>query len=464
MTGDGDMTDDDDVTDDGDVTDSGDVTGPGTRRRRARALREFLDTEVAGAVVLLVAVVVALVWANSSLSSSYSDLWHTELSVSVGWGLDMSMHQVVNDGLMTVFFFVVGLEIKRELAVGELSEPRKVVLPVVAAAGGAVVPVLLFLGLQHGEPGAKAWAVPMATDIAFVVGALALLGPRIPHGLKVLMLTLAIVDDIMAVVVIAVFFTGSIHLVWSAGAIAGLLLTAGLRRLGVRRVSVYAVVGAFVWLCALKSGVHPTVAGVALGLITPASALFDRPTVLSLLARGSDALAAPRSPEAQRAEQAVLGELSFATAEAISPLARLETILHPWVAFVIMPVFALANAGVRIDSSAFSDPLALAIGVGLVVGKPLGITGASWLSVRVGIASLPTGVNWKVLFGGACLCGIGFTMALFIAALALDGPMLTAAKSGILFGSVASGVVGVVALMLTTSGARATAAALEPEA
>ncbi|MCA9530165.1 MAG: Na+/H+ antiporter NhaA [Myxococcales bacterium] len=433
--------------------------------RLAEPLLRFMRIESASGIVLIAATVGALVAANSDVADAFQSFWNQTVSVGVsGFELSYPLWYWINDALMTIFFFVVGLEIKRELAVGELSEPRKVVLPVVAAAGGAVVPVLLFLGLQHGEPGAKAWAVPMATDIAFVVGALALLGPRIPHGLKVLMLTLAIVDDIMAVVVIAVFFTGSIHLVWSAGAIAGLLLTAGLRRLGVRRVSVYAVVGAFVWLCALKSGVHPTVAGVALGLITPASALFDRPTVLSLLARGSDALAAPRSPEAQRAEQAVLGELSFATAEAISPLARLETILHPWVAFVIMPVFALANAGVRIDSSAFSDPLALAIGVGLVVGKPLGITGASWLSVRVGIASLPTGVNWKVLFGGACLCGIGFTMALFIAALALDGPMLTAAKSGILFGSVASGVVGVVALMLTTSGARATAAALEPEA
>ena len=235
--------------------------------RLAEPLLRFMRIESASGIVLIAATVGALVAANSDVADAFQSFWNQTVSVGVsGFELSYPLWYWINDALMTIFFFVVGLEIKRELAVGELSEPRKVVLPVVAAAGGAVVPVLLFLGLQHGEPGAKAWAVPMATDIAFVVGALALLGPRIPHGLKVLMLTLAIVDDIMAVVVIAVFFTGSIHLVWSAGAIAGLLLTAGLRRLGVRRVSVYAVVGAFVWLCALKSGVHPTVAGVALGL------------------------------------------------------------------------------------------------------------------------------------------------------------------------------------------------------
>ncbi len=404
MTGDGDMTDDDDVTDDGDVTDSGDVTGPGTRRRRARALREFLDTEVAGAVVLLVAVVVALVWANSSLSSSYSDLWHTELSVSVGWGLDMSMHQVVNDGLMTVFFFVVGLEIKRELVDGELSDPRTAAVPVAAAIGGMVVPALLFVAINASTGTTRGWGIPMATDIAFALGVLAVAGSRLASGAKLFLLTSAVVDDIGAIVVIAVVYSTSI----SPGALLGAAVVIGMvllaRATGVQSLVVYVLLGVLLWDAMFESGVHATIAGVVLGLITPA--------------RGPDSVAE-----------------------------RLEHRLHPLSSFVIVPLFALANAGVRLDVGSLSEPapraVALGVVVGLVIGKTVGISAATAIAVKTRIGRLPDGVGAGEVIGMAMVAGIGFTVSLFVTELAFDDPAIRdAAKTAVLVASVVAAVAG----------------------
>ena len=404
MTGDGDMTDDDDVTDDGDVTDSGDVTGPGTRRRRARALREFLDTEVAGAVVLLVAVVVALVWANSSLSSSYSDLWHTELSVSVGWGLDMSMHQVVNDGLMTVFFFVVGLEIKRELVDGELSDPRTAAVPVAAAVGGMVVPALLFVAINASTGTTRGWGIPMATDIAFALGVLAVAGSRLASGAKLFLLTSAVVDDIGAIVVIAVVYSTSI----SPGALLGAAVVIGMvllaRATGVQSLVVYVLLGVLLWDAMFESGVHATIAGVVLGLITPA--------------RGPDSVAE-----------------------------RLEHRLHPLSSFVIVPLFALANAGVRLDVGSLSEPapraVALGVVVGLVIGKTVGISAATAIAVKTRIGRLPDGVGAGEVIGMAMVAGIGFTVSLFVTELAFDDPAIRdAAKTAVLVASVVAAVAG----------------------
>ncbi|HMU80798.1 MAG TPA: Na+/H+ antiporter NhaA, partial [Microthrixaceae bacterium] len=392
------MTDDDDVTDDGDVTDSGDVTGPGTRRRRARALREFLDTEVAGAVVLLVAVVVALVWANSSLSSSYSDLWHTELSVSVGWGLDMSMHQVVNDGLMTVFFFVVGLEIKRELVDGELSDPRTAAVPVAAAIGGMVVPALLFVAINASTGTTRGWGIPMATDIAFALGVLAVAGSRLASGAKLFLLTSAVVDDIGAIVVIAVVYSTSI----SPGALLGAAVVIGMvllaRATGVQSLVVYVLLGVLLWDAMFESGVHATIAGVVLGLITPA--------------RGPDSVAE-----------------------------RLEHRLHPLSSFVIVPLFALANAGVRLDVGSLSEPapraVALGVVVGLVIGKTVGISAATAIAVKTRIGRLPDGVGAGEVIGMAMVAGIGFTVSLFVTELAFDDPAIRdAAKTAVLVASV----------------------------
>ena len=404
MTGDGDMTDDDDVTDDGDVTDSGDVTGPGTRRRRARALREFLDTEVAGAVVLLVAVVVALVWANSSLSSSYSDLWHTELSVSVGWGLDMSLHQVVNDGLMTVFFFVVGLEIKRELVDGELSDPRTAAVPVAAAIGGMVVPALLFAAINASTGTTRGWGIPMATDIAFALGVLAVAGSRLASGAKLFLLTSAVVDDIGAIVVIAVVYSTSI----SPGALLGAAVVIGMvllaRATGVQSLVVYVLLGVLLWDAMFESGVHATIAGVVLGLITPA--------------RGPDSVAE-----------------------------RLEHRLHPLSSFVIVPLFALANAGVRLDVGSLSEPapraVALGVVVGLVIGKTVGISAATAIAVKTRIGRLPDGVGAGEVIGMAMVAGIGFTVSLFVTELAFDDPAIRdAAKTAVLVASVVAAVAG----------------------
>ena len=404
MTGDGDMTDHDDVTDNGDVIDDGDVIGPGTRRRRARALREFLDTEVAGAVVLLVAVVVALVWANSSLSSSYSDLWHTELSVSVGWGLDMSMHQVVNDGLMTVFFFVVGLEIKRELVDGELSDPRTAAVPVAAAIGGMVVPALLFVAINASTGTTRGWGIPMATDIAFALGVLAVAGSRLASGAKLFLLTSAVVDDIGAIVVIAVVYSTSI----SPGALLGAAVVIGMvllaRATGVQSLVVYVLLGVLLWDAMFESGVHATIAGVVLGLITPA--------------RGPDSVAE-----------------------------RLEHRLHPLSSFVIVPLFALANAGVRLDVGSLSEPapraVALGVVVGLVIGKTVGISAATAIAVKTRIGRLPDGVGAGEVIGMAMVAGIGFTVSLFVTELAFDDPAIRdAAKTAVLVASVVAAVAG----------------------
>jgi NhaA family Na+:H+ antiporter len=343
---------------------------------------------------------------------------------------------------MAIFFFVIGLEIKRELVWGELSDPRRVVLPVVAAFGGVLAPIAIYLAVQRDPGAGSGWAVPMATDIAFVVGCLALLGKRVPNGLKVFILSLAIVDDILAVLVIAVFFSGALKLGFLACAAAGFGLTLILNRIGVRAVSIYVLVGAGIWLATLKSGVHPTVAGVLLGLLTPAGAWIGRASLLGILeGAGRHLKGASGSRDGEEAK-AVLDDLRTAAREAVSPLERLETALHPWVGFVIMPLFALANAGIPIRLASLAETTAVAVALGLAAGKPLGIFLSSWAVVRLGWARLPERVSWPAVVGCGVLGGIGFTMALFIASLALEGDDLQAAKSGILAGSLVSAVIG----------------------
>jgi NhaA family Na+:H+ antiporter len=410
--------------------------------RLVRPFTRFLRVEAASGVVLLACTAVALAVSNSPWAGAYAAFWHTPVGLRVGpFELTESLAHWVNDGLMTIFFFVVGLEIKRELVAGELRDPKTAALPATAALGGMVVPAAIYLLLQYGRPGEPGWGIPMATDIAFVVGFLALLGPRVPTGLKVFLLSLAIVDDIGAVLVIAVFYTGAISWVALGLAAAGFAATTLLNRLGVRRVPVYVLVGAGIWLAFLKAGVHPTVAGVLLGLLTPASAWVGDRGLADLLAdvlgrvRGQGAAALHHRPE-------VHGRLVTAAREAVSPLERLEVALHPWVAFVIMPVFALANAGVRLEPAALAHPVAVAVALGLTLGKPLGIVAFSWVAVRLGLARLPAGVTWPVLWGAGCLAGIGFTMSLFIADLALDGPLLDAGKIGTLTGSAVSATLG----------------------
>ncbi len=380
--------------------------------------------------------------------------WHTPVFIEIGpWKIGGDLgHFVINDVLMTIFFFVVGLEIKRELVAGELREPRKAALPVFAALGGMFVPAAIYMALQAGQPGFRGWGIPMATDIAFVVGVMALLGKRVPFGLKIMILSLAIADDIGAVVVIAIFYSTGLNGAALGLAAVGFGIVFLLTRLGVRTISVYMLVGVGIWLAFFYSGVHPTMTGVILGLMTP-SREWVGPEALRL----SVADLAARLEDDGTAEPAEYAVIAFAAKESVSPLERIETRLHPWVGFVIMPLFALANAGVPIDTREMSSPIALAVAISLFLGKPIGVVLFSYLAVRLGIAKLPQGVNWWVLLGGGFLAGIGFTMSLFVAGLAFkETPeLLAAGKIGTLLGSLCSAVVGTAILLVVLRGRKA---------
>ena len=412
-------------------------------------LARFLEIESASGVLLLVCTIVALAMANSPWADRWDTLWHTKASLSIGsWVLAGSLHHWVNDGLMTIFFFVVGLEIKRELVDGELRSLRKAALPIVGALGGMAAPAVIYLLLQHSGQAQRGWGIPMATDIAFAVGILALLGNRVPLGLKIFLLALAIADDIGAILVIALFYSSNIAWTSIGAAAAGLAIVAGMNRLGVRSIGVYTFAGIGIWLSMFYSGVHPTVAGVILGLMTPGRAWVPGESLVELLMRTVDRLDGQIERTGSHDHQRLMGNLTRAATETVSPLERLESTLHPWVAFGVMPIFALANAGVSIDPKAAGSGIALAVAAGLLIGKPLGIVGFSWLAVRLRWASLPAGVTWASMIGAGYLGGIGFTMSLFIASLAMSGANLDAAKIGTLGGSLICGTLGLIVLFL----------------
>lgn len=418
--------------------------------RIARPLKQFLHIEAASGVVLLIATGIALVAANTTLRDSFESLWNLSLTLDIGgWGLSYPLWYWVNDGLMTIFFFLVGLEIKREIVAGELRDVRRMISPAVAAIGGAAVPAVIYIVLLGDHPGEQGWAVPMATDIAFVVGALALLGKRVPHGLKVFLLTLAIVDDIIAALVIAIFYSSQLSFAWLAAALMGIAAILLMNRLGVRTVVGYLVIGAGVWLCTLKSGIHPTISGVALGLLTPALPLVSRDELGRGLKRALNVIGVDSGATESTKLQDIIEEVSFTTRESISPLERFEQYVHPWAAFVIMPIFALANAGVQFSADAMSSVVSTAIALALLIGKPLGIVLSLLLVVKSGFGLMPGGANWRAVIGGGCLAGIGFTMSLFVASLGLEGELLVQAKSGILVGSALSGIIGFVLLLIS---------------
>jgi NhaA family Na+:H+ antiporter len=412
--------------------------------RLVRPFLRFMEVESASGGLLLACTLVALVLSNSCWAADFAEIWKLPLAIVIG---DFELHETlghaINDGLMTIFFFVVGLEIKRELVTGELRDPRQAALPAMAALGGMAVPAAVFLALHWNQPGEPGWGIPMATDIAFVVGFLALLGSRVPLGLKIFLLSLAIVDDIGAVLVIALFYSSGVS--WAAllAAGAGFGMAYFFNRIGVRRVTIYVVLGAAIWLCFLKSGVHPTVAGVLLGLLTPASAWVGARALGDVLAAAAQRIGNPDAPS----EPELWAKVATTAREAASPLERLELAFHPWVAFVIMPLFALANAGVPLAFETLGDPVAVAVACGLALGKPIGIFGFSWLAVKSGLARLPAGVDWRVMLGAGCLAGVGFTMSLFIAGLALSTELLDAGKIGTLAGSTLSAVLGVTLLV-----------------
>jgi len=350
---------------------------------------------------------------------------------------------------MAIFFFVVGLEVKREMVIGELRDPKRAALPVAAAIGGMVIPAGIYLLMQGGGEAARGWGIPMATDIAFVVGCLAVLGDRVPRILRVMLLSLAIVDDIGAILVIAIGYTESINTTALFLAFAGLGVVYTLGRLGVRSFGIYVFLGTLVWFGFHESGVHATIAGVLLGLMTPAKSYLGENTVSDLLKRADETLHGGAWVNMHHRSDAVRG-FTDSVREVISPLEYLEGTLHPWSSFLIMPIFALANAGVHFTMGDFADPVALAIMAGLVIGKPIGIVLFSFLAVKLITKALPEGITWGMLTGGGFLAGIGFTMALFISGLALSGDVLPIAKVGVLGASALAAVIGVGLLLVTT--------------
>lgn len=428
--------------------------------RLLRPFQAFIESGVSGGLVLLIFTITALVWMNSPYAESYRSLLHIEITLGIDrFRLTRDLHFWINEALMTIFFFVVGLEIKRELLVGELASPRRAALPILAAVGGAAAPAVIYLLLNAGGPGANGWGIPMATDIAFVLGVMAIAGKSAPVGLHVFLVALAIVDDILAVLVIAIFYTSHIEwssLVWAAYCMA---LLAGANRLGVRHPMVYGLLGALLWITVLKSGIHATVAGVALALTVPTRTWLDARQFLGhgrrLLDHFERAAGDEKSIMNDEEQQVALKALEEACEKVQTPLLRMEHALHPWVTFAILPLFALANAGVAMDVSAaaaLAQPVSLGIIAGLLLGKPLGITAAAYLAVRTGLASLPADVSWRQIHAAGWIAGIGFTMSLFLADLAFqDEARLRMAKTGILAASAAAGLIGAGLLLAGTN-------------
>ncbi|MET0566263.1 MAG: Na+/H+ antiporter NhaA [Acidimicrobiia bacterium] len=425
-------------------------------QRFVRPFVRFTRIEAASGIVLLAATIVALVWANSRWSASYFQILDTRLIIDFGpIHFDEDLQHVVNDGLMAIFFFVVGLEIKRQVVHGDLSDRRTAALPVMAAVGGMVFPALIYVLINRdvGEAAIQGWGVPMATDIAFAVGVLAILGSRIPSGARLFLLTLAIVDDIGAISVIAIFYTDDLRLGYLALAIGGLVMAVVATRVGIRSLAFYVPLGVIVWFFTFESGVHATLAGVALGFLTPARPMypadeFDR-RARAILDSFPDEPDTPESREHADHEALLLSDIS---SEAVSPLSRLEYRLQTWSSFVVIPLFALANAGIDfrdIDiGAALTSTIALGVILGLVLGKTIGISLLSLITVKTGLGRLPDGTSWLHILGLSVVGGIGFTVSLFIASLAFDDPALNElAKVGILAGSLLAGLLGAALLL-----------------
>lgn len=419
--------------------------------RAFASIVRFLHIEAVSGIVLLVAAAIALIWANSPLAESYNNVWHTPFSIGLGrLEFSRSLHFWINDALMTFFFLVVGMEIRRELFEGSLSDVRQAMLPMVAAIGGVIVPALIFLGFNSLPSHQNGWAIPTATDIAFAVGVLALLGRSIPGNVRIFLLTLAIIDDIIAVLIIALFYSGGLNYAGFLIAGLGIMLVLGFQRIGIGSAFSYVIPGAIIWIGILMTGAHPTLAGVVLGLMTPVVSVRMTERPLDMLSRIVNELTGRdlQMKDEHKLERS-LRKIQLAHRELLPPVVRVQKALHPWVAYWIMPLFALANAGVSMSNSAFAAGhelhIIIGVAVALVIGKPLGILGMSWLSVRIGWCQLPQDVNWSGLALVGLLAGIGFTMSIFIAMLAFDyESLLNAAKLGVLIGSFTAAVLGLV--------------------
>jgi Na+:H+ antiporter, NhaA family len=421
-------------------------------------LESFVRTSVSGIGLLLLGTVLAVVAANSPVSGLYERFWQAELTVGVeGFQISESLRHWVNDGLMALFFFILGLEIKREVLVGEMRNPRQAALPITAAVGGAIVPALIYIGLNWGGEGFRGWGIPMATDAAFSLGILSLLGSRVFPWLLVFLTALAIVDDILAVLVIAIFYTEAISWAWLgvAAVLLGALIVANAA--GFHRWPVYAILGLGVWIAFFESGVHATLAGVLVAMTVPARSWINPSEFLLRARRAIEEFEAAcyMAPTilSNEPQQQATQDLERLCEDVETPMTHLQHNLLPWVAYGILPLFAFANAGVPLGSGfnqLLSSPVTWGVVAGLIVGKPIGITVFAWLAVRTGIAIMPGAISWRHIGGVACLGGIGFTISLFIAELAFaDNPLGDAARIGILVGSVIAGAVGYAVLRAT---------------
>ena len=420
-------------------------------RTVVRPIQRFFVLEASGGMVMLLAAVVALVWANSPASDSYFELWSTPLSVELGHLLhvDLTLQGWVNDAAMTIFFFLVGIEIKREIVHGNLRDLRAITLPIIAALGGMLVPAAIYTAFTAGEPGSNGWGIPMATDIAFAVGVVSLLGKRVPLAAKIFLLTLAVADDIGAILVIAVFYTSDLSFGWLLVALGAIGGAAVMRRVDIQAMAPYLIIGTIAWFALHESGVHATLVGVALGLLTPAwplrSPMRYPDEVRSIVEPMDHHLANDELTQEEFEEnEEHIAEVVRLSQYSTSPLGRLERALTPWVAYAIVPTFALANAGVQLSGDALgADPITLGVGLGLLVGKTVGIFGASFLAIKLGVARLPAGATFRHILGLSMVAGIGFTVALFVTNISLTDPVLAdSAKVGILAGSLVSGLLG----------------------
>jgi NhaA family Na+:H+ antiporter len=423
-------------------------------RNFIRPFVRFSEIEASSGIILLLAAVAALLWANSPWSETYFSLLEEHLTIEFfGFHLDESVLNLINDGLMAIFFFVVGLEIKRELVLGDLRDPKAAALPVMAALGGMALPALIYFGLNAGTVAAGGWGIPMATDIAFAVGIVALLGSRVPAGAKLFLLAVAIADDIGAITVIAIFYTSDLDAAYLGAAVTGLIVVWIAGKVNVRAMWFYLPMALVIWYLTLESGVHATLAGVALGFLTPAYPLygprdFDGRARAILDQYPAEDTNDPETQEHADHETLLLADIA---SEAVSPLIRMEHRLVGWSSFVIVPLFALANAGVDFRNVSITDalvsPVALGVAVGLFLGKIIGISLASYGAVRFNLGRLPPGTTWAHVFGLSAVAGIGFTVSLFVAGLAFTDPLLTnLAKVGIFSGSIVSGIVGSIIL------------------
>ena len=428
--------------------------------RLLRPMQEFIHQSTASGIILIGTIVLALVLANSPLAPTYQAILHLPIGIGIGaQNLTHDLQHWINDGLMAIFFFLVGLEIKREILVGELADRKAAMLPITVAIGGALIPAGIYWFINRGGPGMQGWAIPMATDIAIALGVLALLGTRVPAVLTIFLTAVAIADDLMAIVVIALFYTASINAL-ALGVGAGLLVLLGIgNKLGIRSTLVYCIIGVGVWLAFEQSGIHATIAGVLVAWTVPARNRLDPAVFLAEMRSTLDAFEArdlePVRMLTDERQQTALRAIEDHSERVQAPLQKLEHQLHPWVAFGILPIFALANAGIPISVSALDGgavPTMLGISLGLVLGKPLGFMIAAGIMVRGGWATLPPGVTWRHMLGAGMLAGIGFTMSLFIAALSFtDAALLEAAKLSIVGASLIAGILGYSLLRLTPS-------------